>query len=181
MISQTPLVEKIVAHRGFFIRFGGYDEDLLCDVNDELGEGTIGLLLMEPAGFLKSIVFNRDTLEKIHWNTSILPQKIRADLASNAVSVSDARLIAKNIAGLRERTKSRRRNASAAAPRREAMPQSLPDGFAPSGDPRRADTGKVLERLRKDVESNPDLAAMTSDEILERLRSDVVRRKEVKP
>jgi hypothetical protein len=176
-ISQTPLVEKIVAHRDFFIRFNGYDENFLCDVNSELGEGNIGLLLLEPAGFLKSLVFDRDTLKKIHEETSIPPKKVRAELASNAVLVSDARLIARNIAGLRENTKSRRKHTSPETSRREAMPQSLPDGFASESARRSAGAGagEILEHLRRDVENNPDVAAMTSDEILERFRKEVTQ------
>jgi hypothetical protein len=188
-ISQTPLVEKIVAHRDFFMRFNGYDgdENLLCDV-EELGEGKIGLLLLEPSGFLKSLVFDRSTLGEIHKEASIPSKKVRADLARNAVLISDARLIARHIAGLRtENTEKspRRKTTSHETPRREAMPQSLPDGFTPepAGERKIADTGagKILERLRRDVENNPDVATMTSDEILERFRSDVARRKEAKP
>jgi hypothetical protein len=51
------LIEKIIEHRDFFIRLDGYDGDLLCDVNGELGEGNIGLLLLDPSGLLKSLVF----------------------------------------------------------------------------------------------------------------------------
>jgi hypothetical protein len=72
-LSQTPLVEKIVTHRDFFTRLNGYDEDFLCDVSDELGEGKIGLLLLEPAGFLKSVVFDRGSLKKIHGDMNIPP------------------------------------------------------------------------------------------------------------
>lgn len=177
-ISQTPLIEKIVANRDFFIRFdgfNGYDGNFLCDVNDELGEGNIGFLLLEPAGFLKSLVFDRDTLKKIHEETSIPLKKVRAELASNAVLVSDARLIARNIAGLRESTgkNPRRKSASGETPRREAMPQSLPDGVIPERSEKSANTGKILDRLRQDVERNPDVSTMTSEEILERFRKEV--------
>jgi hypothetical protein len=182
-LSQTPLVEKIVAHRDFFTRFNGYDEDLLCDVSDELGEGNIGLLLLEPAGFLKSIVFDQGSLKKIHGDMSIPPKKMRADLTDSAILVSDARLIAKNIAGLRTGNVEKRprpQNTSGETPRREAMPQSLPEGFTPVKVRKNTGSEKVLERLRKDVENNPDVATMTSDEILERFRSDV-QKKEAKP
>jgi hypothetical protein len=175
VLSQKTLVEKIVMDREFFTRFGGYDGDFLCDVNGELGEKTIGLLLLEPVGFLKSVVFDRDTLKKIREDVSILPKKVRAELANSAVLVSDAKLIAKNIAGLREHTGTnpRQKRSSGETPRREAMPQSLPDGFASGGSRKNIDSEKVLERLRRDIENNPNVTAMTSDEILEHFRSDI--------
>jgi hypothetical protein len=182
-LSQTPLVERIVEHRDFFIRFDGYDENFLCDLTDALGEGNIGLLLLEPAGFLKSVVFDRSTLKKIHEDVSIPQKKVRAELAGSSILVSDARLIAKNIAGLRDSAgkNTRRKSAPHDTPRREAMPQSLPDGCLPTPTPtptptnsgRRADDRKIWERLRKDVENNPNVATMTTDEILERFRKEV--------
>ncbi|MDR2179834.1 MAG: hypothetical protein LBP21_05970 [Synergistaceae bacterium] len=184
--NAVQLVEKIIEHRDFFIRFDGHDEDLLCDVNDDLGENRIGLLLLESTGFLKSLVYDRSTLGKIHEDASIPPKSLRVDLSHSAVSVSDARLIAKNIVGLRTENaekspRQRRKTALRETQRREAMPQSLPAGFAPVGARRSADTGTALERLRRDVENNSDLAAMTSEEILERFRSDVRKKKEVQP
>jgi hypothetical protein len=92
-------------------------------------------------------------------------------------------LIAKNIAGLRAENmvkSPRRKTERRETPRREVKPQSLPAGFAPVGARRSVDTGKALERLRRDVENNPDVAAMTSEAILERFRSDIRKKKEVK-
>jgi hypothetical protein len=173
--SGTPglLVEKIVAHRDFFTRVDvGYDEYLLCDVNDALGENRLGLLLMEPAGFLKSVVFDRGTLQKIHEEVSIPPKKLRSDLSRGSVSISDARLIAGNIAGLREKGKNLRRKATPpATPRREAMPQSLP--ASPTGSQKSFEPEKVLNRMREEVAQNSELSSLESSEILERFRSDV--------
>lgn len=178
VLSQKTLVEKIVMNRDFFTRFSGYDGDLLCDVNDELGEGSIGLLLLEPVGFLKSLVFDWNTLKKIHESRSIPPKKVRVELANSAVLLSDAKLIAKNIAGLREQTGTgkspRHKRATGATPRREAMPQSLPDGLpTPENTRKTTDTGKILNRIRKDVKNNPNVAEMSSEEILERFRKEV--------
>ena len=179
VLSQKTLVEKIVMDRDFFNRFGGYDGDFLCDVNGELGGETIGLLLLEPAGFLKSLVFDRGTLKKVHEEISIPPKKTRSELAGNAVLVSDARLIARNIAGLNTGKNPRRKRSHGETPRREAMPQSLPDGFlpmltpAPENTRKTTDTGKILNRIRKDVKNNPNVAEMSSEEILERFRKEV--------
>jgi hypothetical protein len=181
------LIEKIVEHRDFFARLNGYDEYLLYDVNAELGEGKIGLLLLEPVGLLKSLVFHQETLKKLHEDTSIPPKKLRMDLSNGSIAISDARLIAKNIAGLRtekkekKKTNPRPKSARRAEPRREVMPQSLPEGFAPVRNRKASDTREVMERLRRDVENNAELATKTSEEILERLRSDVAaRQKEAK-
>jgi hypothetical protein len=186
--SSGLLVGKIIEHRDFFTRFDGYDENFLCDVNNDLGENRIGLLLLEPSGFLKSLVFDRETLKKVHEEASVPPKKARVDLAHSAVLVSDARLIARNIFGLRtESTKHavkrpRRKTVHRETQRREAMPQSLPAGFDPSSPRKTIDTKKALERMRRDVQNNPALAIETSEEILERLRSEVVntRKKEIK-
>lgn len=192
--SSGLLVGKIIEHRDFFTRFDGYDENFLCDVNNDLGENRIGLLLLEPSGFLKSLVFDRETLKKVHEEASVPPKKARVDLAHSAVLVSDARLIARNIFGLRtestestESTKNavkrpRRKTVHRETQRREAMPQSLPAGFDPSSPRKTIDTKKALERMRRDVQNNPALAIETSEEILERLRSEVVntRKKEIK-
>jgi hypothetical protein len=108
---------------------------------------------------------------------SIPPKKVRAELMDSSILLSDAKLIAKNIAGLRESTgkNPRRKNASRETLRREAMPQSLPDGFtpAPARTRKTGDAEKILQRLRSDVENNPDVSAMTSDEIVERFRKEV--------
>jgi hypothetical protein len=179
-LASPTLVEKILEYRAFFVRLNGYDKDLVCDISD-LGENRVGLLLLEPSGFLKSLVFDRNTLERIHEDVNIPPKKVRASLARNAISVSDARLIAKNIAGLREekfgKGKSARRRGASETPRREAMPQSLPDGFAPTRR-KSAEVQAILDQMRQDVANNPNLASMTSRDILERFRSDVARRKE---
>jgi hypothetical protein len=173
-LSQTPLVEKIITLRDFFVHFDGYNGDLLCDVSDTLGEGKVGLLLLEPSGFLKSLVFERGTLEKIHENANIPPKKLRSELNQRGILVSDAQLIARNIAELRtEKGRTpRRKTALRDTPRREVMPQSLPAGFAPAGA-QRDGAGEILEHLRREVENNAEVSAMTSGEIMKRFRSDV--------
>jgi hypothetical protein len=173
-------VEKIVAHRDFFVRFDGYDGDFLCDVNDGLGENRIGLLLLESSGFLKSLVFDRGTLEKIHESASIPAKNLRNELAQSGILVSDARLIAGRIAGLKTGDRAKRavkRRPHRETARREVMPQSLPEGFSPVSAARKpANLEKALERMRNEVEQNPELAAMKSSEILERFRSDVAHK-----
>jgi hypothetical protein len=192
--GKKPLLEKIVEHRDFFIHPNGLGPDglspeaFLCDINDAIGENRLGLLLLEPSGILRSPVFDRDTHEKIYEETSVPPKKLRTELARNGIRLSDARLIAGSIAGLREDIKIRRkpekgfrnsRGVRHSLKWREVMPQSLPEGF--SLRPKKRDlpeTKQALNRMREDVARNDSISAMTSDEILERFRSDVARRKE---
>jgi hypothetical protein len=54
------------------------------------------------------------------------------------------------------------------------MPQSPPDGLpTPENTRKTHDTGKILNRIRKDVKNNPNVAEMSSEEILERFRKEV--------
>ena len=100
--KNNPLLEKIVIHGDFFIRYGGhglesYEESLLCDVNDELGKGKLGLLLLEPSGFLRSLVFERDLATKIHESVSIPGKDTRDNLTLSAITIAEARSLAINI------------------------------------------------------------------------------------
>ena len=62
------MLEKVVENRNFFIGYDGgdiddYEASLLCDIND-FGANMIGLLLLEPSGFLRSLVFNVQPLRR---------------------------------------------------------------------------------------------------------------------
>jgi hypothetical protein len=170
------LLEKIVEQREFFIRFDAFDnvkDALLCDVNGDLGENSVGFLLLEPSGFLKSLVFDRHTGAKIHEDASIPAKKTRDELARGGILLTDARLVARNIAGLRTEAKVKKR-VRRSTERREAMPQSLPTGFgsAPADTKRSFNVEKVLNRMREEVARNSEVSAMKSDEILEHFRSE---------
>jgi hypothetical protein len=170
------LLEKIVEYREFFIRSGGLDnfkDALLCDVNGDLGENRVGLLLLESSGFLKSLVFDRRTGAKIHEDATIPVKKLRDELTRGGILVADARLVARNIAGLRAEKTNIRRKPGRETARREAMPQSLPPGFGSSGARKSFEAEKILNRMRDEVARNSEVSAMKSDEILERFRSQV--------
>jgi hypothetical protein len=172
------LLEKIVEQRNFFIRFDGLDNfknALLCDVTGDLGENRVGFLLLEPSGFLKSLVFDRRTGAKVHEDVTIPAKRTRDELTRGGILVADARLVARNIAGLRvEKTNSQsQRKPKPSTARREAMPQSLPSGFGPGGARKSFEAEKILSRMRDEVARNSEVSAMKSDEILERFRSQV--------
>jgi hypothetical protein len=182
-VPQSSLIEDILSYRDFFIRFEGYEGNFLCDINGELGANRVGLLLLEPSGFLKSLVFKYDglALTKIHENVTVPPKALRAELTRGGILVSDARLLARNIAGLRmekndrRSPRNRRKGGNGTTPRREAMPQELPAGYGPEKPPRK-DTDKMLTRLRGEVAQNPELTAMESTEILKRFRAELETR-----
>jgi hypothetical protein len=102
--ANSTLFADIVAERELFTRFdfGRYERHTLCGLNRKLGENRIGLLLLEPSGILKSPVIDRGTLKVLHEKVSIPRKELREELARNGVLVSDARLIAWQVAGIRE-------------------------------------------------------------------------------
>jgi hypothetical protein len=98
--SNSTLFRDIVMDRELFIRFdfGGSERDILCGVNREVGrKGSVGLLLLEPSGILKSLVIDRTTLTVIHKKVSIPRKELRTELTWHGVPVSDVRLIARRI------------------------------------------------------------------------------------
>ena len=166
MAETGVLLEKIVENRDFFTNSGGlgnYEESLLCDISD-LGGDRIGLLLLEPSGILKSLVFNRSTGAKIHEDATISSRHLRNEFARSGISMADARLVAKNIAGF-----SRGREASAALlpqpavtpdvnRQKPAMPTSSED---------------ILTLFRDEVSRNPEVLAMDTDYIISRFRAEI--------
>jgi hypothetical protein len=176
--SET-LIEDIVSNRDFFVRMESdrvYGEDLLCDVNGELGRDRIGMLLMDPMGIVKSVVFDRMTLAKLWENVSIPAKTLRIELARGGIRLSDAGAVARNIAGLRVEETSRRPNRKTKdQSRREALPQSLPVAERESTE--RMESGEALTRMRDAVRRNPELSSMESGEILRRFRDEIESKK----
>ena len=104
--SGSRLFRDIVAERELFIRFnfGERERYTLCGINREFvgGGNSVGLLLLEPSGILKTLIIDRDTLAVTHQKASLLRKELREELALNGVLVSDARLIAHQVVGLSE-------------------------------------------------------------------------------
>jgi hypothetical protein len=97
--GSSALLEDIAAEREFFIRFsfGENGRDILCAVNRDMGKDSVGLLLLEPSGLLKSLVIDRDSLRILHKKLSIPGKSLRREFARRGVSVSGARIIARQI------------------------------------------------------------------------------------
>jgi hypothetical protein len=161
---NSTLFTDIVENRELFIHFdfGNYERDTLCAVNREVGKDSVGLLLLESSGILKSLLIDRNTLEVIHKKASIPPKEIRNELAGNGVLVPDARLIASQVAEVRERVPE---NTHTAAERK------------PPKKPRKNEA--LWAKVREEVKSskNPKLSPEQSREALERFRREIQKSK----
>jgi len=184
--ENSLLLEKIVENRDFFVNYDGsdvkdYGGSLLCDIND-FGANMIGLLLLEPSGFLKSIVFNRTTGTKIHEDASILPKNIRNAFARSGISIADARLVAQNIAGFSKgqangvgevNEKGEKKAIHRKATRHEAVKQPVLTVSSNMSRQKPVDTKKALERFREEVSRSSEFSAMATGEIIRRFRAEL--------
>jgi len=155
--GNNLLLGKIVENRDFFIGYQGNDINegsLLCDVNN-LGANRIGLLLLEPSGFLKSLVFNRESGMKAHEDMSIPDQALKNELMRIGIALPDARLIAKNIAGFSKG------QANTIAP-----PNSIPRYSIY--------TDKALARFHEKISrQSAEIAAMDTGAIIRRFKTEI--------
>lgn len=103
--ADSALLEDIAAERELFVRFefGENDRDILCAINRKVGKDSVGLLLLEPSGLLKSLVIDRNTLAILHKIIFIPHKEMRGELALHGVSVSAAQAIARQTEKSRER------------------------------------------------------------------------------
>jgi hypothetical protein len=94
--ADSRLFKDITAERELFVRFrfGENERDILCAVNRDMGKDSVGLLLLEPSGFLKSLVIDRGTLTIVHKKLSIPRKDLRGEFTRRGVPVSLARRIA---------------------------------------------------------------------------------------
>jgi hypothetical protein len=158
--SNSTLFTDIVENRELFIRFdfGNYERDTLCAVNREVEKDSVGLLLLESSGIMKSLLIDRNTLEVIHKKASIPPKELRNELAGKGVLVPDARLIASQVAEVREST-------PVATEKIEIKPS-----------PKKVRKNEALwTKAREEVKSstNPKLSPEQSREALERFRKEI--------
>jgi hypothetical protein len=155
-----------------------YEESLLCDVSD-LGANRIGLLLLEPSGFLKSLVFDRNSGVKIHEDASVPSKNVRNELARSGISISDARLVAKNIAGFsaervsKTNNGTRKRVTNNKEVPNEVTPQTPPAAPPNTSPAKPGSTEDALIRIREEVARNSAISAMDTDEIVRRFRSEL--------
>jgi hypothetical protein len=162
--SNTTLFTDIVANREFFVQFdfGGHERDTLCAVNGEMGKDTVGLLLMEPAGILNSLLIDRNTLAVIHKKASIPNKELRSELAESGVLIPDARLIASQVAEVRKNS--------------PATPEKRPEKRekkTPVRPPKIWKNEALWTKVRERVSKEPKLSPAESREILERFRKEL--------
>jgi hypothetical protein len=163
--SNSTLFTDIVANRELFIRFD-FDRhagNTLCAVNREVGTDAIGLLLLEPSGILESLIIDRNTLAVIHKKASIPRKELRDELANNGVLVSDARLIASQVAEVRKSDPG-------------AIEKIDTEKTGEKSSPRKIRTNEALwTKVREEVKNSktPELSPAESREILERFRKEI--------
>jgi hypothetical protein len=160
--SNATLFADIVANREIFTQFnfGVYERNTLCAVNQEMGEDTVGLLLLEPSGILNTLLIDRNTMHIIHKKASIPHKELRGELASHGVLVPDARLIASQVAGVKE--SSSKTTKTTERTRAEKKPSS--------NDTRRNDD---LRKMRERISEKGRLSSEESHEIIERYRKQI--------
>jgi hypothetical protein len=129
-------------------------------VNRETGEDTVGLLLLEPSGILNTLLIDRNTMSIIHKNASIPHKELRGELASHGVLVPDARLIASQVAGVKE--SSSKTTKTTETTKAEKKPSSK--------DTRRNDD---LRKMRERISEKGGLSPEESHEIIERYRKQI--------
>jgi hypothetical protein len=82
-------------------RIGDYGKDHLYDIRPLFKGKLVGVLLLEPDGFVKQLVFDKETM-KVFFGQYIIPRKAtRAAIRKYGILVSDARVLAENLAALR--------------------------------------------------------------------------------
>ena len=162
----------IVENRELIIRFnfGNYERDTLCAVNRDAEKDSVGLLLLESSGILKSLLIDSNTLEVLHKKASIPPKALRNELASQGVLVPDARLIASQVAEVRESKPA-------------ANGKIVPKKTERKHSPRKARKNDALwTKVQEEVKNskNPKLSPEQSREVLERFRKEIQKSNEVK-
>jgi hypothetical protein len=88
-----PIVEKVIQHRQFFARLGGYDDYLLCDV-ERVSEERIGLVLLSAVGFERHLVFDVTNHKVFHDDSFIPERRQREKMIETGIRVDDARKLA---------------------------------------------------------------------------------------
>jgi hypothetical protein len=99
-----------IARKADFLKrleIGGYGKDHLYDIRPLFKGKFVGVLLLEPHGFVKQLVFDKDTM-KVFFGQYIIPKKsTRAAMRKYGILVSDARILAENLVA--SRTERRKR------------------------------------------------------------------------
>ena len=161
--SNSTLFTDIVENRELIIRldFGNYERDTLCAVNREVGNDSVGLLLLESSGIMKSLLIDRNTLKVLHKQASIPPKELRNKLASQGVLVPDARLIASRVAEVRKSNhaaveKSKKKTSPRKARKNDALWTKVQEEVKNSKNPKLSpeQSREVLERFRKEIQKS---------------------------
>ena len=89
-----PLVRKVAANKEFFVRFYGYGTYRLHDV-EVIDDKLIGLSMLDGAGIMHLVVFDRATRKSVYEDVSILARETREELLRKSITTADAVKLAK--------------------------------------------------------------------------------------
>jgi hypothetical protein len=131
------------------------------------------LLLLEPSGILKSLLIDSGTLAVIHKEVTIPRKELRAELASHGVLVPDARLIASQVAEVREANPAAKEGHSSTAGKLDE-PSSRKTSKA-SKSSKASKNNALWAKVQEEVKNSetPKLSPEQSREIVERFRKEI--------
>lgn len=88
--SALPQVILSVAENWeFFAGFKGYGEYLLHDT-ERLDKGCMGVILIDPLGYVFKMIFDARTQEVIHREGLVFEKKRRETMKSESIEIPDA-------------------------------------------------------------------------------------------
>ena len=184
------LIQNVLLNRSFFVRLNGYDDHFLYNVR-RLSREWVGIILLSPSGYEKSLVFETQTGKtdkKIYENEVIPTKSLRETLMRHSIRVSDARALAWQVEEMEQEKAGRRKEVIPpapvpAAPVKEAKPQKrkVPVRIMPQkkrGTAQEKGYEDALAKIRSDVRRNSKVAGMSCREILLRFKADLTRDKD---
>ena len=153
--SGSPLSHRITFNRHFFARFEGYGDYAVYDI-ENLEKNRIGVILLNSAGLEERFVFDLYSGAKLYEYRFVPEKSKRREMYVRSIRMSDAKALSQEAIS---REKELRR---ALLPKKNEPQTDTPV----SGD-------EILRKIRRDVERNPEVSSMRSEDILRRFKADV--------
>lgn len=92
----TDLVQAIWQEKSFIATLRGYDADALYDIRS-IGGKRIGVIFLEPMGYLKQMVFDGETRKPIYEDVSIPKKEVRQRIREMSILFKDAKILIKSL------------------------------------------------------------------------------------
>ena len=193
---QDTIIQSVIQQREFFVQLDEYSDCLLADV-EVLDRGeSIGIILLTTEGFEQHIIFNIKTILPIYAKARILSKSDREFLFDTSIRMTEVKRLA-TAAKLRAAELKRGwalyegkpgnivpQNSVSKAPKKasttsavetktvqKAVAEETTKEITPT--PEKTESMDYLSKLRKEVELKPEIADMSTQDILERFKADV--------